>query len=82
MFQGTAQVTIVDNCGDAVADASVTGSFSIDLSGTSTDVTDASGVADFASDVVDTRRATYEFCTTDVTHASLAFDGIHACDGN
>lgn len=76
--RGTAVVTILDENGDPVADATVTGdwlqngtvvqsgqSTTTDGSGQATMGTRFSGVA--SGDVI-------EFCVTDVTHASLVYD--------
>jgi hypothetical protein len=76
-------VTLVDQAGAPVPDAVVTGTFTGDLSGSDTLVTDASGVAVFLT--VDSKKGgvAIEFCVDDVVHAILPYDpaaNAETCD--
>jgi len=75
-----ATVTIVDNLGNPVAGAGVTGTFSGDVSGTSTVTTNASGVAVFTAGPAKVRA--FGFCVDNVTHATLPYnsaDNVQTC---
>lgn len=74
MSQGEATVTIHDENGVPVEGATVSGTFSGDLSGTDSQVTDANGVAVLISDAFGGRPMNIGFCVDDVTHASLTYD--------
>lgn len=76
-----AEVTIVDENGDPVAGADVTGTFSGDVSGTQTQTTDASGVASFKISVTAT-VSSFTFCVDNVT-GSLTYNSsanVETCD--
>jgi hypothetical protein len=77
-----ATVTIVDENGNPVEGATVTGTFSGDVSGTETGTTDTSGVAELSIKV---RYAvtTFTFCVDNVTHSSYTYDSganVETCD--
>jgi hypothetical protein len=79
-----AVVTIVDENGDPVEGATVTGTFSGDASGTETGVTDASGEATLSVLVLGKGAvSTFTFCVDNVTHASYTYvpaDNVETCD--
>jgi hypothetical protein len=86
---GTATVSVVDNFGNPVTDATVSGTFSGDFSESSGPVaTDASGVAAF--ETVDTKKGsvTISFCVSLLSHSSLTYtpsdnpDPSYACAGS
>jgi hypothetical protein len=70
---GVATVTIVDNVGAPVADATVTGIFSGDFNGTRSAVTNVSGVA-VVTIGPKNGRTNFTFCVTGVTHATMTYD--------
>jgi len=82
--RGRATVTIKDNNGDLVANATVTGQFTGDFNETDSAVTNSSGVA--VIDTVATVKApsvSFTFCVTNVTHATLTYnsgDNVETCD--
>ncbi|MEE8525598.1 MAG: lamin tail domain-containing protein [Thermoanaerobaculia bacterium] len=81
--QGRAVVTIVDNLGNPVSTATVTGTFSGDYSETQADATDGSGVATI--DTVGTKKGgiSFSFCVDSVTHGSFTYDSganVETCD--
>lgn len=71
---GEALVTIVDENGNVVGGATVTGTFSGDVSGTSSQVTESDGVAFFESDRARTNTISFEFCVDDVSHSDFDYD--------
>lgn len=82
--KGRATVTIKDNNGGPVANATVTGQFTGNYNETRSGVTNSSGVA-----VIDTvtalklKTVTFTFCVTNVTHATLTYDSganVETCD--
>jgi hypothetical protein len=78
----TATVTILDENGSPVSGATVSGTFSGDISGTGSATTDSNGVAVIAITQKVT-VSTYTFCVTNVTHASLSYDSsanVETCD--
>ncbi len=82
-----ATVSIVDEEGNPVAAATVSGMFSEDLTGTDTAETDGDGIAVLISDGFSTRPDDLGFCVDAVTHASLVYDpeanadASFACEG-
>jgi hypothetical protein len=82
--KGRATVTIKDNNGDPVANATVTGQFTGDYNETRSAVTNSSGVA--VIDTVATIKAKtvhFTFCVTNVTHATLTYNAsanVETCD--
>lgn len=78
----TANVTIVDENNNPVEGATVTGTFSGDVSGTATGTTNASGVAVLTLKGKGTVN-TFTFCVDDVTHSSYTYDSganVETCD--
>ncbi|MFK7848679.1 MAG: PKD domain-containing protein [Rhodothermales bacterium] len=73
---GTVNATfmIVDDSGNPVDAATVSGTFSGDLSGTDTGVTNGSGEAILVSDSFTARPFDLGICADNVTHASLTYD--------
>ena len=86
---GTAEVTVTihDTDGNPVADATVSGEFSGDVSGTPSGVTDANGEVVLASDSFTARPNNVELCVSGVTNATLTYDPndnsdpSYACEG-
>lgn len=84
--KGQATVTVVNNCGSPVANATVTGDFTgkISQSGVSA-VTNSSGVAVLQTTDSAKGTVTVTFCVTNVTHASLTYNSaanVETCDSN
>jgi len=80
---GTATVTIFDNNGNPVADATVSGTFSGDFSESASGVTDASGQVTLVTTTTAGGQVTVGFCVDNVEHASLAYDmasNVETCD--
>ena len=78
----TAVVTILDETGAAVSGATVTGTFSGDISGTKSGTTGTNGQATLSVTKTGT-VTTFTFCVTNVTHASLTYDpaaNVETCD--
>ncbi|MFO8006737.1 MAG: subtilisin, partial [Candidatus Brocadiia bacterium] len=79
-----AEVVILDDAGVAVEGATVTGTFSGDVTGSGSDATDANGLAVIESG--NARNVTsVTFCVDDVTHATLTYDSndnVETCDSN
>jgi hypothetical protein len=70
---GQVTVTIYDNCGDPVANADVTGTFTGDFNEQLTETTDGSGVAVITT-TTQVKKPSYQFCVDSVTHATLTYD--------
>jgi endoglucanase len=84
--RGQAQVTIVNNCGSPVANATVTGNFNgtISQSGVSA-VTNASGVATLQTSGTAKGKVNITFCVTGVTASGLTYNSnanVETCDSN
>ena len=72
---GTATVTIVDNNGNPVAGATVTGTFGGDVSGSASGATGADGAVTLVSGTTAKgKNLTVTFCVSGVTHATLTYD--------
>ena len=71
---GTATVTIVDDLGGLVANASVTGTFSGTFSDQITAATDANGVALLQTVSTAKGGVVVDLCVDQVVHASLSYD--------
>lgn len=69
-----ATVIIEDESGNRVDAATVSGTFSGDLSGTDTAVTNASGEAPLVSDFFSSRPTDLGICINTVTHGTLTYD--------
>ncbi len=77
-----AEVKVVNELGEPVSNAEVTGTFSGSHNQTLTVLTDATGVADFAT-TVKSNQAAFSFCVDSLTHASLSYDAaanLETCD--
>jgi hypothetical protein len=77
-----AKVTIVDENNNPVSGADVTGTFSGDANGTTSDTTDASGIATLKINVQGS-VTTFTFCVDTVTHATYTYDSaanVETCD--
>lgn len=71
---GEAFVTVVDSNGNTVGGANVTGTFSGDVSGTSTATTGSNGVAGFESSRVRQNSISFEFCVDSISHPDFDYD--------
>ncbi|MFK7848540.1 MAG: PKD domain-containing protein [Rhodothermales bacterium] len=76
----TATFQIVDDSGNPVDAATVSGTFSGDLSGTDAAVSNGSGEAVLTSDSFTTRPSDLGICADDITHASLTYDPAQNSD--
>lgn len=77
-----ATVTILDNLGNPVSDANVTGTFTGSWNETISAATNASGEAVLITNTQIKGRETYSFCVDNVTHASLTYapgDNVVTC---
>lgn len=72
--KATAQVTVVNEFGQAVANAAVTGDFSGSHAQTLTATSDDNGAADFIS-TVKNRTTAFSFCVTDISVAGMTYNG-------
>jgi len=77
-----AEVTILDSNGAPVANATVAGTFTGDIAGSGSALTDANGVA-----VISVKKkvsaSSFSFCVDNVTHASFTYDSaanVETCD--
>ncbi len=71
---GTATVTIHDDLENAVADVTVSGTFSGTFSESVIGVTGSDGTVTFTTSASAKGGVTVDFCVDDLTHASLAYD--------
>jgi hypothetical protein len=77
-----ANVTILDENGDPVSGAEVTGTFTGDANGTTSATTNSSGVATLKLSVTGT-VSSFGFCVDDVTHSSYTYNpsaNVEDCD--
>ena len=72
--QGTATITIKDNLGNPVPNATVTGTFSGSFSETKSGVTGTNGSVTLTTTAKLKGTLTVDFCVTNVSHASLAYN--------
>lgn len=75
---GTASVTITDDLGNPVGDATVTGDFSGTWSETQSATTDANGVASFITSTSASGGVTVNFCVSGITDTTLTFDSANS----
>jgi xyloglucan-specific exo-beta-1,4-glucanase len=83
--RGQAQVTIHDDCGAPVANATVSGTFSGSINQSVVAATAASGVATFTTTATAGGSVSITFCVTGLAHAQLAYApgaNVETCDGN
>jgi hypothetical protein len=81
---GRVTVTIYNNCGEPVANAAVTGTFTGTYSEQLTGVTDGNGVAVITTSTL-VKKPLYAFCVNNVIHESLMYhpdDNIETCKSN
>jgi len=78
---GEVKVTVADDCGNPVVDATVTGTFSGDFNETRSGVTEISGVAVIRT-ISDFKKPSFQFCVDNVVKGSLVYDNIESCDTN
>ena len=71
---GTATVTILDNNGSAVANATVTGTFSGTFNETVSGSTDSNGTVELVTSSTAKGGVSVNLCVDDVTHASLVYN--------
>ncbi len=83
--RGKAEVTVVDDAGAPVANATVTGTFAGGsyYVGTESATTNANGLALLVTDGTCSGGCPFSFCVDDVTHATLTYnsaDNVETCD--
>ncbi|MDJ0839269.1 MAG: family 16 glycosylhydrolase [Acidobacteriota bacterium] len=71
---GLARITVLDNFGSPVSNATVSGDFSGDFTGSGSGVTDANGVVIISTESIAGGKVTHNFCVNDVTHDSLSYE--------
>jgi hypothetical protein len=71
---GEALVTIIDEGGNPVGSATVSGSFTGDVGGSDSDSTNSGGVAALESNRVRADSISFQFCVDDVSHSSHDYD--------
>lgn len=71
---GTASVTVLDDLGQPVSGATVTGNFSGSFNESGSGVTGSDGVANIMTTTTQSGGVTVDFCVTDVTGTALPFD--------
>lgn len=71
---GTATVTVLDNLGNPVSNATVTGTFSGSFSETKSGVTGANGTVTITTTAKLKGTLVVNFCVTNVTHSTLAYN--------
>ncbi|MHC4883350.1 MAG: InlB B-repeat-containing protein [Planctomycetota bacterium] len=78
---GTVTVTVRDNCGNAVSNAEVVGSFTGDYNETLVATTNTQGVAAFTT-TTQVKKPVYTFCVDDIIHALTynAAANVETCD--
>jgi hypothetical protein len=79
---GYVTVTVLDNCGNVIANADVTGTFTGDYDETLVASTDAAGVAVFTT-TTQIKKPSYTFCVDGISHATLTYDSnddVETCD--
>jgi hypothetical protein len=83
--KGQATVTIKDNCGNPVANATVSGTFTGSINQSLSATTNASGVATLITSNTAGGTVSVSFCVTNVTHAGLSYNSaanVETCDSN
>lgn len=82
---GAVQVSMVDDFGNPVSNATVTGSFTGAFTETQSAATNANGVAELMTDAAGKGNPGFEFCVDNVTHADLVYDeqaNVETCESN
>jgi xyloglucan-specific exo-beta-1,4-glucanase len=72
--RGQALVTVRDDLGGLVPDATVTGTFTGSFNETASGVTNASGVATLTTAGTNRGNISFTFCVTNITHAELTYN--------
>jgi xyloglucan-specific exo-beta-1,4-glucanase len=83
--RGQATITVKDDCGAPVANATIFGAFSGSLNESVSGVTNANGVVTLLTNGSAGGTVSVTFCVTNVTHASLTYDSagnVETCDHN
>jgi subtilisin family serine protease len=83
--KGRAEVLIVDDAGNPVSNAAVSGTFSGSLNESASDTTNSSGLAVLETTASAKGKVAITFCVDGVTHASLTYangDNSEDCDHN
>jgi len=70
---GYAEILVLDNQGDPVKDATVTGSFNGTFTESVSGTTDADGIVYFQTVAQQSGNVVVDFCVEDITHASLKY---------
>ncbi len=81
--KGRADVTIVDDLGNPVSGATVSGTFTGDYNESGSAATDAAGVARIDTSARVKEPISFTFCVDTVTHGSLSYDAaanVETCD--
>lgn len=81
---GTAKVFIQNNSGQAVANATVSGSFSGDFNETRSGITSTDGTITLVTTASKKGTLTFDFCVEQVTHATITYDdtqNLMTCSG-
>ena len=76
---GQVKITIFDDCGVPVSNASVTGTFTGDFNETITEATDTNGIAVITTTVY-AKKPSFSFCVDDVYHSNLTYDSSENID--
>jgi hypothetical protein len=83
--KGQATVTINDNCGNPVANATVSGTFTGSINQSVSANTNGSGVATLTTTNTAGGNVSVTLCVTNVTHSSLTYNSannVETCDSN
>lgn len=83
--RGQATVVVKDDCGNPVASATVSGSFSGSIGESGLAITNSSGTAVITTTNTASGSVSITFCVNSVTHASLPYDSasnVETCDSN
>jgi hypothetical protein len=81
LWSATVEITVVDTAGKPVSGATVTGSWSAGASGTSSAVTNASGIATVQKTGLSRRNtASVTFTVTEIAHATLSYNAAQNGD--
>ncbi len=79
-WRATVTAMVVDAAGAPVANATVSGDWSVGYTGSGSCVTDSTGGCSVISGNINGRRARTVFTVTDVAHASLSYDPLSNTD--
>ena len=82
---GVVEIIVVDNLGNPVAGATVTGTFTGAFTGTKSGVTDAAGRVVINADGSAPNPGKFTFCVSGITHATLTYNpggNVTTCDNS